>query len=94
MKKSILDIITEYSANEGMNSILLQDGEYIKIQNEIDEQTDQFEKLDLTKDQRLVVDKLISAYNDSGAYYGAMTYKKGFKDCVALLQEVNLLMAS
>ena len=93
MEKDIFDIITEYAVNEGMNSILLQDDEYIKIQKEIDGKTAQFDKLDLTKEQRLIVDELISAYNDSGAFYGAMTYKKGFRDCASLLLELNLLRA-
>lgn len=94
MKKSILGIITEYSVNEGMDNILLQDEEYMKIQKEINKQTDQFDKLDLTKEQRLIVDNLISAYNGSGAYDGVMNYKKGFRDCVKLLQEMNFLKVS
>ena len=40
MKKSISDIITEYTVNEGMSDILLQDEEYKVIQQKIDKQTD------------------------------------------------------
>lgn len=91
MENSIFDIIMNYFVNEGMNKILLEDGEYIGLQKEIDEQTEEYEKLGLTKVQRLAVDRLVSAYTASGACYGRVTYRKGFHDCVSLLQEMRLI---
>ena len=94
MRKSIFDIITECSINERMDSDLLQNDEYMKIQNKISEQAVQFDKLGLSNEQRLVIDRLISSHTESGAVYGKMAYKQGFKDCVSLLQEVKLIKAS
>ena len=91
---SILDIISGYSVNEGMNDFLLADEGYLGIQKEMAEQIEQFKLLGLTKDQRLVVDRLITSHTESGAYYGRMTYKRGFQDCVALLQEIGLIKAA
>ncbi len=42
MENSIFDIIMNYSVNEEMNKILLEDEEYIGIQKEIDEQTEEY----------------------------------------------------
>lgn len=70
MKKNIFDIITEYATNEGQDGILLQDAEYIEIQNKIEAQRMQFDKLNLAKWQYLIVDRLISMYTESGVVYG------------------------
>lgn len=94
MESKIFDIITDYSVNEGINKILLEDEEYAGIQKEIDGQIEQYKKLGLTREQRLTVDRLISAHTASGACYGRMTYRKGFQDCVSLLQEIGLIRAA
>ena len=41
----------DYSVNEGMDKILLENEEYIGIQKEIDEQIAAYKKLGLTKEQ-------------------------------------------
>lgn len=94
MKKNIFDIMTEYAINEGMDNVLLQNEEYIKIQNKIEEQRVQFDKLKLSKEQCLIVDRLLSTYMESGAVYGKMAYRQGFQDCAALLLEMKLIKAA
>lgn len=94
MEKNIFDAMVEYSINEGMDSLLLQNEEYIKIQDKIAEQREQFDKLDLTKEQCLVVDRLLSVHTESGAVYGKMAYRQGFQDCAALLLEMKLFKAA
>ena len=94
MEKRIFDIMAGCSINEGMDSLLLQDEEYIKIQNKITEHRVQFDKLNLPKEQCLIVDRLLSAHMESGAVYGKMAYRKGFQDCAALLLEMKLLKAA
>ena len=94
MERNIFAAMADYSINEGMDSLLLQNEEYIKIQNKITEQREQFDRLNLTKEQCLVVDRLLSVYTESGAIYGKMAYKQGFQDCAALLLEMKLLKAA
>lgn len=91
MENSIFDIIMNYSVNEGINKVLLENEEYIGIQKEIDGQIEEYEKIGLTKEQRLAVDRLVSANTASGACYGRITYRKGFLDCISLLQEMGLI---
>ena len=94
MKKSIFNIMEEYSINEGLDNISLQDEEYIKIQDKITEQMEEFDRLKLTKEQCLIVDRLLSAHTESGAIYGKMAYRQGIQDCVELMTEMRLLKVS
>ena len=94
MGSNIFNIMADYSINEGMDSILLQNEEYMEMQNKIEEQMMQFDKLNLTKEQCLIVDRLLSAYMESGAVYGKMAYRQGFQDCASLLLEMKLLKAA
>lgn len=91
MDKNIFEVITDYAVNEGMCHILKQDDEYKQIQEKIDNLTIKFDEFGLPKEQRLLVDRLLDSYNESGAYYGKMTYQRGFKDCAALLVEIGVI---
>lgn len=91
MGKSILDVVTGYAVNEGLVSTVEQNGEYKRIQERIDSMTSEFDALGLAKEQRLLVDSLLSAYNESGALYGEMTYQQGFRDCASLLLEIGMV---
>lgn len=91
MRKSIFDIITEYAINEGVNSVVRQDDEYKQIQEKIDTLTNEFTALGLSEEQRLLTDRLLTCYNESGACYGKITYQQGFRDCVSLLLEIGMI---
>lgn len=91
MNENIFEVITDYAVNEGLNSGIQQNDEYKQIQKEIDDLTSKFNVLGLPKEQRLIVDRLLTSYNESGAYYGKMTYQQGFRDCAALLVEIGLI---
>ena len=94
MERNIFAAMADYSINEGMDSLLLQNEEYIKIQDKIAEQRAQFDKLNLSKEQCLIVDRLLSAHTESRAVYGKMAYRQGFQDCAALLLEMKLIKAA
>lgn len=91
MDKSILEVITEYAVNDGLNSILQQDSEYQRIQHEMDELIEKFQELNLPKEQCLLVDRLVSSHTECGALYGRMTYQQGFRDCASLLVEIGMI---
>lgn len=91
MEKTIFDVITEYAVNEGLSSVLQHDEEYKQIIQKLDSLTEELNALGLSDAQRLTMDRLISAYNENGAYYGRLTYQRGFKDCAALLVEIGVI---
>ena len=45
--------------------------------------------LNLTSEQRKAVDRVITAYNQCGAAYGAAAYRFGMEDSVRLLRELG-----
>lgn len=91
MKKNIFDVITEYAVNEGIGHGLWQDEEYKQIQDKISNLTRELDVLDLSKEQRLAVDQLISFYNEDCALYGRKTYQKGFRNCASFLIEIGII---
>lgn len=93
-EKSIFDVIAGYSVNEGLDKVLRQNTDYVKIQKNIDEQAEQLDSQNFTREQRLLIDRLVCAHTESGAFYGRITYKQGFLDCISLLREMELLKAS
>lgn len=92
--QSIFDVITESAINERLDNTILQNEEYIKIQNKISENSSQLDKLNLTKEELLVIDRLVCSHAESGAFYGKMTYRQGFKDCASLLKDMDLIKDS
>ena len=88
---SIIEILSGNLMNERLDNILLDDPEYIKILENIDQATVCFESLKLPMNQRMIVDTLIAAYTAYGAYYARMAYQQGMKDCVRMLREIGVL---
>lgn len=91
MDKNIFEVLTDNAINERLNDILLQDKEYQKIQEEISNLIEQCNMLKFPKEQRLIIDKLVSAHTDCGSYYGRITYQQGFRDCALLLREMEII---
>ncbi len=64
----------------------------IAYQETLKRQNKAFDKLDkvgLSKEQRAIVDRVISATNDCGATYGAVAYRLGLHDGIRLMSEVK-----
>lgn len=91
---NVFEAITDYTVNERMIGILLEDKEYQEVQDQIASQTKLFEALHLEKEQWMVIDCLLALHAKSGALYGRITYQQGYKDCAALLQAMELLKIS
>lgn len=93
-EKNIFEVITDYTVSERMIKILQNNEQYQKVQSQIGNQMSLLDELNLDKGKWLVVDRLLSLQAESGALYGRITYQQGYKDCVALLQSINLIKVS
>ena len=93
-EKSVFDVIADHSINEGLSRTLMEDEDCLRIQREIDENAEQINSQNFTKEQRLMIDRLVCTYTENGAHYGRMTYRQGFRDCISLLRELDLIKAS
>ena len=66
------------------DSELYQSGE-----KEVDAALNELKKVGLSREQKKVVDKAISATNASGAAYGETAYRRGLYDGIKLMSEIN-----
>ena len=67
MNENVFEVITNYAVNEGLDGVIRESEEYKQIQEQIDDLTSKFDALGLPKEQRLIVDRLLTSYNESGA---------------------------
>lgn len=86
----LLNVLVE-SGIKKLDLVLQEDEEFINLQNETEEATKNYDALDLDRNAKLIIDRMVSAYNSEGAYYGEVAYRLGILDCVELLKELNIL---
>lgn len=89
--KTVFDIIVEQFINERLDDIMMQDTEYMKLQDKLWEEKNRLDKLDLSETQRLVVEKLISIHIRAVELYSKKSYEQGFRDCVSILREIGVV---
>lgn len=89
--ESLFDELVEMATHERLDNILNKDKGFLEVQEKASRAIKLFEELELTEQQQLVVDQMVSTYNEAGAYYGRRTYKQGVLDCVELLKNIGLL---
>ena len=89
--KTVFDTIVEQFINERLDDIMMQDTEYVGLQDELWKEKERFDRLDLSEEQRSVVEKLISIHIKAIELYGKNAYGQGFRDCVSMLQEIGVI---
>ena len=90
-EKTVFDTIVEQFIKERLDDIMMQDTEYIKLQDELWKEKERFDRLNLTETQHSVVEKLISIHIKVIELYGKNAYGQGFKECVSMLQEIGVI---
>lgn len=91
MDESILKMITEYASNERLDDIMLEDEEYMAIQEEVNENEEKLDGFRLSLEQKMAVDALTASYIAKGIRHAKLAYQQGFKDCGALLREIGVI---
>lgn len=89
--ESLFDEFVGMATNVRLDNILNKDKGFLEVQEKASRAIKLFEELELTEQQQLIVDRMVSAHNESGAYYGRIAYKQGVYDCVELLKEMGIL---
>ena len=91
MDRDIFEILMENPIDEKLDRILLHDGEYQRIQDKIKDSLEEFKGLGLSREQWLIVDRLVSLHTESGCLYGSVAYQQGVGECGQLLKEMGLI---
>lgn len=91
MESDILYIMTESLTSERLDSIVMQNQNYLHTIGEIERLTALVNESGFTSEQKLLIDELVSAHEASANYYNRLVYQQAYKDCISLLKEIDLL---
>lgn len=88
MEEGILNTLADQRL-QILEEVINADEEYQIARREVLELQKKLETMGLTDEQNEIVQKLLSKTNASGALYGEIAYKLGFKDGVKLMCELK-----
>jgi len=80
-KDSALYQLMDTHMHSVMNGIVSSDGEYQAILRRSDIYSGELDRMDLSKEIRLLIDRYVSEQNALGSRFGMLAYLLGFSDC-------------
>ena len=83
-KDSALYQLMDTRMHSVMNGIVSSDGEYQAILRKSDIYSGELERMDLSKEIRLLIDRYVSEQNALGSRFGMLAYLLWFSDCKAM----------
>ena len=87
--EKLLDILIKARTVTALDEAVGKSSTYRETLNQQDRAFDTLDKAGLSKEQKAIVDRAISAANDCGAAYGAVAYELGLQDGIRLASEVK-----
>lgn len=91
MEDTILKLLVKKMTGERFENIVSAEKEYKRRSEKIEMLSEQLRRQELTKEQRLAVDRLLTANNECNFRYSELAYIQGMKDAVAMLKELDLI---
>ncbi len=91
-ENGLLEIIAAHRTGRALDEIISKNNDYQEALVQQQAAFDMLDKLELTKEQRSVIDQAITANNHFGATYGAAAYRFGMEDGVRLRVEIEKII--
>lgn len=91
-KDGLLEIIAHHRTGEALDEVMKTDKDYQAALAQQQEFFDLLDELGLTKEQKDMVDQVITANNHFGAVYGAAAYRFGMEDGFRVRMEMEEIM--
>lgn len=88
-KEKILDILVKTRTVKALDEAVEKSNAYQETLKRQDKAFDALDKAGLSREQKDIVDRAISAANDCGAAYGAVAYELGLQDGIKLMSELK-----
>ena len=88
-ENGLLEIIAAHRTMTGLEEVLKKDKYYQEAMSEEQAASDIMDSLNLTSEQKKAVDRVITAYNQCGAAYGAAAYRFGMEDGIRVRMEME-----
>lgn len=92
-KNGLLEIIAQHRTGDDLDEVMRKDKDYQKALEQQQVVFNMLDGLELTKEQRSVIDQAITANNHFGAVYGAVAYRFGMEDGIRLRMEMEEIMS-
>ena len=89
--KSLLDLLVRLRTYKVLDRAAEKNRYYRTTLKEQDKAYDELDKAGLSREQKRIVDKALSALNANGAAYGKVAYRLGLRDGIRLMSEANKL---
>ena len=87
-KDSALYQLMDTRMNGVMNGIVSSDGEYQAILRKSDVYSGELDRMDLSKEIRLLIDRYVSEQNALGSRYGMLAYLLGFNRIILSTSDI------
>jgi len=91
-KDGLLEIIAEHRTGKNLDEAVRKDKEYQEALTQQQEVFNKLDMLELTAEQKRVIDCAITANNHVGAMYGEVAYRVGMEDGIRLRLEMKEIM--
>ena len=88
-KDNLLDILVKTRTVKALDEAVDKSSAYQETLKRQDKAFDALDKAGLSKEQKAIVDRAISAANECGAAYGAIAYELGLQDGIKLMSELK-----
>ena len=91
-KNGLLEVIALHRIGKDLDEAVDKDKDYQEALVQQQEAFDKLDAIDLTAEQKRVVDQVITANNHVGAMYGKVAYRVGMEDGIRLRMEMEAIM--
>lgn len=91
-KSGLLEVIALRRTGRDLDKAVEKDKDYQEALEQQQKAFDRLDELGLTKEQKRVIDQVITANNHTGAVYGAVAYRCGMEDGIRLRKEMKVIM--
>ena len=89
--KGLLDLLVRLRTYKALDRAAEKNRYYRTTLKEQDKAYDELYKAGLSREQKRIVDRALSALNANGVAYGKAAYRLGLHDGIRLMSEVNKL---
>lgn len=88
-KDRLLERLVSHRMSKKIDILLRKDKSYRNAVKRQDAAFNDMKKLKLSKKQKMIIDRAISANNHCGSMYGVVAYRLGLQDGIKLMSEIN-----
>lgn len=89
--KSLLELLVRLRTYKVLDRAAEKNRYYRTTLKEQDKAYDELDKAGLSREQKRIVDRALSALNANGAAYGKVAYRLGLHDGIRLMSEIHKL---